>query len=100
MCSRTKEPHRVTYSIWHVSAWQWKGLRGQGTVETSVSAPFTFMFVLRCTGLGMYVVLGLSRVIAYIGNNIEWTQTTINEKHKKDNYKEIAYPHEKSSLGI
>jgi hypothetical protein len=48
----------------------------------------------------MYVVLGLSRVIAYIGNNIEWTQTTINEKHKKDNYKEIAYPHEKSSLGI
>jgi hypothetical protein len=80
MCSRTKEPHRVTYSIWHVSLVQWKGLRDQGTAETLVS---TFMFILRCADLGMCVILGLSRVLACIDNDMKVTQINIKGKHKK-----------------
>jgi hypothetical protein len=80
MCSRTKEPHRVTYSIWHVSLVQWKGLRDQGTAETLGS---TFMFILRCADLGMCVILGLSRVLACIDNDMKVTQINIKGKHKK-----------------
>jgi hypothetical protein len=97
MCSRTKEPHRVTYSIWHVSLVQWKGLRDQGTAETLVS---TFMFILRCADLGMCVILGLSRVLACIDNDMKVTQINIKGKHKKRQLQRNRISTRKSSLGI